>query len=334
MKKLALLALLLLVVPLKGTAQEGTVRISPVKAMYTAQPGSTVRTTISLQNPSNKLITVSVIPRDFTASEALDGQPRIIENGTSAYGISNWLADANLDKKLTIPANQTVDYEAVFRVPSGVTPRTYFGTVTFRPEAGDASNAPPIVGSLVFITVGNPATKLAIDNLEFGESDNATKPHGVFSTIINNSSEGLSTPKFKLKITDDTGKTVLELDQDSEGSVLPNSKRKFTFTPTAELPNKLLTVTVTAVDQNGTTADKSMQLNREITEAEPEIKAVDNKAVNPILLGIIAAVLIGLILTSLFVIKRKQKTVISPLPTPVPKIETAEDTNEKHTNQD
>lgn len=329
MKKLLLLALLVLSVPGMVTAQENPIRISPGNIMYTAQPGSTVRSPITLQNTTNKPITVTVVPRDFMASDAMDGQPRLLlDNQTSPYGLSNWLTDANLDKRITVPANQTVEYEAIFRVPFGLTPKTYFGSVTFRPDSG------AIVGSLVFITIGNPKTKLTIDSLVFGESDDAAKPHGMFTVIIHNSSEGISTPNSTLRITDDQGATVVELKQDGEGSILPSSRRKYTFTPASELPNKLLTASLTTVDQNGTTADKSIQLDREIAETEPEIRAVTDKTINPVLIGIIAAVLLGFVATVLSVIKRKRKTDISPLPAPDLNTETVEDPNKKYTNQD
>lgn len=311
-KLLALVALLVLFIPSGVVKGHTNLQISPVRNMFTAQPGSTVRVPISLKNPDNQPVTVTVIPRDFEASPNLDGQPKIIDNNASPYSISNWLADANLDKKLTIPANQTISYEAVFRVPVAAGEKTYFGMVTFQVEEDHETEAS--LGSLVFITVGNPKTSLNISNLEFGESQDASKRHGVFTTTVNNTSDGLVTPKLKLNITDDAGNTVVELDQDGEGSVLPMSTRKYTFTPTAELPNKRLTATVTAVDQNGNTADKTIQLDR--TPAAPEAPKDDQEGkepsfIIPLVLALAVIIAVG-ITVMLKHRKQKKDTPISP----------------------
>lgn len=305
MKKLIILILILNAVPSPTLAQENTIRISPVKSTHLAQPGSTVRTLITLQNPTNKLITVTVIPRDFEANDSLDGQPRLLLDSTNTkYGLSNWLADVNLDKKITIPANQIIEYEAVFRVPFGLTPRTYFGSVTFKPETGN------ILGSLVFITVGNPETTLHLDSLEFGESEDATKPYGIFTSILNNSSDGLSTPQFKLKITNQQGGTVMEVTQDSEGSVLPGSRRRYTFTPSSELPDEQLTATLTATDQTGTTAGTTLQLDRAIdNKQEDEFEEIDpNKYGSTVLYGA-GAILLTLVIGLIYRIKGTRNKV-------------------------
>ncbi len=312
MKKLFTLVFLLAVLfPYASAGADTSLQISPAKNSFTAQPGSTVRATISLKNPTNTLTTVTVVPRDFDASPNLDGQPKVIENGSSPYGISNWLTDANLDKKLTVPANQVIEYEAVFRVPNTASEKTYFGLVTF--EVEDHEDAAEALGSIVFITVGNPKTSLGINKLEFGESDDASKRHGVFTAFVDNTSDALSTPRLKLKISDNEGNIVVELDQDSEGSVLPKSTRKFTFTPSSELPNKQLTATLTAVDQNGTTADKSIQLDREpdsaVTSGDGTAKADTNLLV-PILL---ALAVIAAAITAGAIKLYKQRKLKSPM---------------------
>ncbi|MBA3758444.1 hypothetical protein H0X10_02320 [Candidatus Saccharibacteria bacterium] len=259
-KILAIGAGLLLLSPVVVNAQtDNSLRISPVKSEFTAQPGSTVRANILLQNPTNKPLQAQVSAKDFEAGPERNGEPKILDGGNPKFGLSNWLADANLSKVLTVPANQTIEYEAVFRVPAAAQERTYFGTVLFTDNSQTEQSQS--VGSLVFITVGQPETELAIDDLKFGESDDATKKYGLFTANVANQSDGLSNPKLRLKITNDEGKIIVELNQDSDGSVLPSSSRNYTFTPPAKLPNEPLTVTVSAVDQNGTTADKSIQLN-------------------------------------------------------------------------
>lgn len=330
MKKTIILLLLLLILPSKAAAQSNQLQVSPVRSDYNARPGDTVRVPISIKNPTNKVITVTVIPRDFEASPNLDGEPRILES-RSAYGISNWLTDANLDKKLNILGDQTITYTAVFRVPNSTTDRTYFGLITFRVEDSAISTS---IGSIVFITVGNPSTTITVSDLKFAPSDEASKPHGVFTTTIHNPSEGLMIPNLSLRITDSSGKEIAQLTQDSDGSVLPKSSRNFTFTPKTKLPEDHLTATLAAADQNNNTADKSIQLDR---SPAPVQQATAAEAATPKQSGALIPLLLtfGIILlaaTFVFYKMQKRKKPIEILD-PTTELTQKNNTNEKYTNQ-
>lgn len=274
MRKLLFIPLFLMLITLPVQAQSANIQLSPVRANYTAQPGQTVHALIDIKNPKNTPITVQVVANDFTADPNGSGEPRLLlDKRSTDYGISNWLTDSNINKTLTIPANQTISYDAVFKVPFGVAERTYFGAVRFAPTTSNSSEEiTASVGSLVFITVGAPKTKLSISELDYGESDDAQNRFGEFRVTVKNESEGLSTPSFVLKITDDSGTTVEEIHQEASGSVLPQSMRKFTLAPTKELPSKQLTITIQAADQLGTTADKTIQLDR----SPPEVATTSN----------------------------------------------------------
>jgi len=321
-KKLLVLLIMLLAFPGHVSAQENPLQISPVRSNYIAQPGSTIRVAMTIKNPSNKIVSVTVIPKDFEASPNLTGEPQIIE-GSSLYGISNWLTDVNTDKKLNILGGQSIAYEAVFRVPNFATSRTYFGLVTFRVDNSAAVSTS--LGSIVFITVGNPVTSHEITDLKYGDSDDATKPHGIFTATLKNNSDGLVTPKLTLKITNKSGRKIAELKEDKEGSVLPNSSRNYTFSPASELPNEQLTATVSAVDQNGVSSDKNIQVNLAPVQdpsEQKEAKPPKTSLTIPLLLA-------GLIVagTGTIIFLNRRKTAQNKQP--------AEDTgeNEKYTNK-
>lgn len=280
MKRLAaLLALIVLAVSPLALAQGYRLTIAPAATELNAQPGTTATAVMTLQNTSNRSITVAVSPRDFSASEKMNGEPDFTALGHSnqKYGISRWFSESNIRRTLTVPGNQTYSYEARFRVPQNTPERTYFGGVLFSTEDEDGATAS--IGGLVFITVGNPESKLEIPELTFGRSSDASKRHGVFTAVIQNSGEGLSRPFLRLKVTDESGATVTELEADGTGTILPESAREFTFTPTSELPKKNMTATLSAVDQLGKTADTSLQLD--LTETPAENKpAADERSNN------------------------------------------------------
>lgn len=239
-------------------AQSGGLQLSPTKSSVTAEPGKTVTIPITLQNSTNKPLTARVSALDFTASDALNGEPRLLDTPNQKYGIANWLKDSNIQRTLTIPAKQTVEYLASFNVPVASQPRTYFGSVIFTYTPEDSQQAVSL-GSLVFITVGNPAVRLSVDTLSHRESETAAEPFGVIDATLTNSSEGLASPTFRLKITGDGGRLIEEIVHESAGSILPESSRRYSFAPTKKLPAEHLTFTLSATDQHGNTVDKSFQ---------------------------------------------------------------------------
>jgi len=311
-------ALLLLVAVSQVTAQSFPILLSPSKQELTAQPGSVAEAAITLQNNTNTLQTVSVSARDFEAGPEMSGEPRMLESPNQTYGISNWFTDSNLDKKLTVPGRQKITYTAKFRVPSNAAARTYFGAVIFSGTTSEGQQAS--VGSLVFITVGNPATELSVPDMTFGESDDAAKKHGEFSVVVNNAGQGLSKPTLRLKITGTSGRTIVELEPESSGSILPDSSRVFTFVPSSELPNEDMTATVSVVDQQGNTADKSIQLAHDLPEASAAAEKTPEKSapIVPILIGGLI-LLLGIIAGStLWITRRKQPQILTPAQTTNP----------------
>lgn len=313
MKKcLITFVLLLFVSTPQATAQSPPILLSPAKQELTAQPGSVAEAAITLHNNSNTLQTVSVTARDFEASTEMSGEPQILETANKTYGISNWFTDSNIDKKLTVPGGKKVTYSAKFRVPADATARTYFGAVMFSNTSTDGQHAS--VGSLVFITVGNPATQLSVQELTFDESNDAARQHGEFRVVVSNAGPGLSKPFLKLRVTDNSDGTIVELEPEASGSILPDSSRVFTFIPSSELPNEDMTATVSVVDQQGTVADKSIQLAHD-TKDTPAVNAITPEKPNPTLPIIIGAGMTLLLLgasTMLWVARHKQTQALTP----------------------
>lgn len=250
-----------------------SLRISPASQYISTQPGSSASSTMSLTNTTNKPQQVTVSVKDFEPDKENPSRPHLMDTANPKYGIANWFADANLSKSLTIPANQTIEYKAVFNVPASASEKTYFGAIVF--SGTDEHNAPQDTDSLIFLTVGAPKTTFTITDMELRESGDATKPYGVLAATINNQSDGIIQPVFTLKITDSKGKNIVSTQQEERGDVLPSSSREFLFSIPNELSAEALTATLSAVDQNGVATDKSIQIDLS-PDSNEKVGAGDN----------------------------------------------------------
>lgn len=320
--------------PLSASAQTGSLLLSPVKTAVSAKPGESVEVPISLQNTTNKPLTAQVSAKDFTAGPEQNGEPALLNTPNQTYGLANWLNDANIQKTLTIPAKQTITYPARFTVPASAQERTYFGSVIFSYTADGGQ--PVSLGSLVFITVGNPSINLSIDKMSREESENAADTHGVIAATITNKGEGLADPSFRLRITGNNGRLLEEITADAAGSVLPQSSRIYSFALTRPLPDEHITFTLNATDQHGKTTDKALQLDLRKQETAPASQAEDSNGSNSLILPLLAALLALVLAAGGLVLRRrlsaKKETVKLKIDPGTPDTDAAIHSSDKNTS--
>lgn len=305
MRKILGAALLIgaLLLPVPAIAQTSGLRLSPSKTVVTAAPGETVGVPIALQNSTNKPLTIQVSAKDFTASPEMNGEPQLLDEPNHTYGLANWLKDSNIQKMLTVPAKQTITYQAQFLVPTTAREQTYFGSVIFSyVDSGRQIS----MSTLVFITVGNPSVQLSVDTINWEESENASDTHGVITATIHNEGYGLADPKFRLRITGGSGKLLEEITDDSAGSVLPRSSRKYSFALTKPLPNEHITFTLSVTDQHGNTTDKATQLDRRKDSLSATRQPEEPRSLNRVLLPLLEALLVVLLGASGALLFRKK----------------------------
>lgn len=317
----------MLIMPAGARAQATTstgLKISPLKTIFSAKPGDSVRGTISVQNVGSASVNAAVEINDFTASDDLSGAPKLLIGSNNAkYGLQSWLTSP---KTLQIPAGKTVEYAAVFAVPKSAATRTYFAAVRFTDSAASTTEGKtPSVASLVFISVNSPVATVAISTLDFTKLA-SEKPNGVFNAQLKNSGEGLYQGKLSLVIADSSGKTVQELEPDAAGSILPETSRKFSFTPKTALPPAKLTASLRATADSG-----SKEVAKDITidlSPPPAVAAANQKPAAPkdkasvlpvVGLGIIGFLAVGGI-TWAALRKRQKKLPSSTFPSAQPAV--------------
>ena len=320
--------------PVPAAAQTGSLLLSPVKTAVSAKPGESVEVPITLQNTTNKPLTAQVSAKDFTAGPKQNGEPELLETPNQTYGLANWLNDANIQKTLTIPAKQSITYPARFTVPASAQERTYFGSVIFSYSADGGQ--PVSLGSLVFITVGNPTINLLIDKISREESENAADAHGVIAATITNKGEGLADPSFRLRITGDGGRLLEEITAGAAGSVLPQSSRIYSFALTRPLPDEHITLTLSATDQHGKTTDKALQLDLRKQETAPVSQAEDSNSSISLVLPLLAALLALILAAGGLVLRRRlavKKETVKPKTDPeIPDTDTTIHSSDENTS--
>lgn len=312
MKKLLfVLVFVLLSLPAKPSyAQTNHIshQISPFKAELTASPGETVRHTISIKNPTNEPKTLQVRAVDFEPDEASTGEPKLIQDGrNSKYGLKDWFTASNTNVPVTVPALQTIDFDAKFIVPADAKSRTYYSSILFSDTS--TGRATTSVGSLVFISVGSPIAKPEITDIAFGESSEFGKQHGVFAVTVANNGEGIFSQYIRISVSDETGNLITELRTNPLGSVLPESRRVFHLSPKSALPAKKMTVVATTTDASGNAVSKEFTLDKSPeTVAPTDDIPTSARQTNYLPMTIAGGVIVALLLVVTFFIIRRRKS--------------------------
>ena len=242
--------------PAASFANEAPLLVSPEVTRLQASAGETVVVPITIQNQTNSFNEVRVsIQNNCPSSDTLGIQE---EKSNVRYGIQNWSTDANINKVLTIPAQQSVEYEATFKVPSQAVDGSYYGCAVI--ESTDTSKSSTAFFAYIVITIGEPQAKLSITNLSFDiEPSEAHYKYGSFLASIYNNGNAIADPSPLLRITDSTGATVARLEPAETRSILPDHANYYTFAPDKPLPREALTATLTTTDQYGNATDKAIQ---------------------------------------------------------------------------
>lgn len=222
-------------------------RISPVRAEYTIEKGSSQNLTINVENPTDSNVIARPAVNDFVASENEDGEPRLILDEATP-------PPKNSFKKLVRPLTDTQlgprerkDVNVTINVPEDVSSGGYYGAIRFIPNAVAGSGNVGLtasVGTIFLIRVpGNLVEKLDLVELtaaaktKRGEEDVYTSTSFLTSgkvavaTRLKNSGDIHLQPFGKGQVKDVFGKVVQEFEFNNaqlRSNILPESTRKFT----------------------------------------------------------------------------------------------------------
>ena len=209
--------------------------IGPPVINLSANPGETVKTTISLRDISSTSLLVTSAFNDFVASGE-DGTPKILleEGETSAFSMKGWVEPIST---LTLKSREIKNVTLVINVPANASPGGYYGVVRFTGTPPDLEGAgvslAASLGSLILLKVnGDAKEEMGIE--EFFVSRNGTKgtlfeaTPLTFTERLKNTGNIQQQPTGLVTIKDMFGNVVATLPiNQPPRDVLPDSIRKF-----------------------------------------------------------------------------------------------------------
>ncbi|TAL14610.1 hypothetical protein EPN95_02300 [Patescibacteria group bacterium] len=222
--------------------------IGPPVINLRADPGTTIKTTISLRDisPTSLLVTGEI--DDFVANGE-SGIPKIILDDTpSAYSFKSWVTPLTA---LTLKPKEIKSLTVAINVPKTASPGGYFGIVRFTGTPPDLSGTgvslAASLGSLILLTVNGQA-KENLSVVEFSASHDSKTgtlfeaAPIVFTERFKNSGNIQEEPAGLVTVKDMFGNVVATLGVNQPTTdILPNSIRKYESSlDSTNIGNKIL----------------------------------------------------------------------------------------------
>lgn len=223
--------------------------IGPPVLNLTADPGQTIKATISLRDVSNGSLLVSNQINDFVAGGE-DGTPKIIldDSASNPYSLKSWISPLS---QLTLKSKEIKNLTITINVPKTASPGGYYGVVRFTgnpPELKDTGvSLSASIGSLILLKV-NGAAKEGLTVEQFFANNNG-KPGSLFESApitfverLKNTGNIHEEPAGLVTITDMFNNKVATLGVNQPPhDILPQSIRKFESSlDSTNIGNKIL----------------------------------------------------------------------------------------------
>jgi len=234
-----LLVGVLIPVSFAGAQATGTggqaLEIGPPVLNLSANPGQTIKATVSLRDVSNGSLLVSNQINDFVAGGE-DGTPKIIldDSTSNPYSLKSWI---NPLSQLTLKSREIKNLTITINVPKTASPGGYYGVVRFTgtpPELKDTGvSLSASLGALILLKV-NGAAKEGLAVEQFFANNNG-KPGTIFESApitfverLKNTGNIHEEPAGLVTITDMFNNKVATLGVNQPPhDILPQSIRKF-----------------------------------------------------------------------------------------------------------
>lgn len=210
--------------------------IAPPVLNIKANPGETVKTTISLRDVSTSPLVVRNQINDFVAAGE-DGTPKLLldENAEeSPYSLKAWVQPL---PEFTLKPREVNQLPVTIRVPANAAPGGYYAVVRFTASPpgldGTGVSLSASLGTLILLRVNGDA-KEAMSVEQFaatkgGENNWLFESAPItFLTRIRNSGSSHEQPSGQIAIKDMFGNAVANVNVNlNQNNVLPGSVRKF-----------------------------------------------------------------------------------------------------------
>lgn len=223
-----------------GTAQNAPAQgqgleISPPLRELKADPGDTVKTTISVRNVTEETLITKAEINDFVAAGE-DGQPKLLleEGEESPYSIKSWLSTI---PSVRLKSRQQKKIPVTMTVPQDASPGGHYGVVRFTgtpPGLEDTGvSLSASIGTLILVNISGDVRESAVIE-EMYTSQNGERrwlfeygPVDITERIKNDGNIHFA-PGGTVRITNMFGGETASFQlNETGGNVLPASVRKF-----------------------------------------------------------------------------------------------------------
>ncbi len=212
--------------------------IAPPVLNIKANPGETIKTTISLRDVSTSPLVVRNQINDFVANGE-DGTPRLLleENGnteSSPYSLKDWVQPL---PQFTLQPREVNQLPVTIRVPANAAPGGYYAVVRFTASPpgldGTGVSLSASLGTLILLRVnGDAKEQMSVE--EFSATKNGEKKWLfesapiTFLTRVKNQGSSHEQPSGQAAIKDIFGNAVANININlSQNNILPGSIRRF-----------------------------------------------------------------------------------------------------------
>lgn len=212
--------------------------IAPPVLNIRANPGETVKSTITLRDVSTSPLVVRNQINDFIAAGE-DGTPKLLleENGDvepSPYSLKDWVQPL---PQFTLKPREVNQLPLTIRVPANAAPGGYYAVVRFTASPpgidGSGVSLSASLGTLILLRVNGDA-KEAMNIEEFAATKSGSSnwlfesPPITFLTRIRNSGSLHEQPTGQIAVKDMFGNAVANVNVNlTRSNILPGSIRKF-----------------------------------------------------------------------------------------------------------
>jgi len=212
-------------------AQNGVaVKVQPSTVEEALDPGAIAEGELTVTNQNGGRQTYFIGTRNITGMD-INGRPDFSDTpSTDPLEAASWIKPLRDSFALEVDESATVPYR--IEVPNNASPGSYYAAIFVTREAETTTESGAGVGFNVAALFNIRITGDAIEGLKIAEfyTDNSfySKPHVLFTTVIENTGTVHQRPKGIVTIVDMLGNEVDKMRVNKQaGGVMPHMKRSF-----------------------------------------------------------------------------------------------------------
>ncbi|MBW4062190.1 hypothetical protein HJC99_06480 [Candidatus Saccharibacteria bacterium] len=155
-----------------ATTNNQSFQISPPTSTYAADPGTTVKGVIKVNNLTNAALSLTVGKENFVA-KGEEGEIELTDNADPLYSLAPWFNAAVT--QITVPPLGTTSFNYTIAVPANAEPGGRYGSITFNtiaPKLAGGESGAAVqqqLAAIIFLRINGPANEsLKIDSFATG----------------------------------------------------------------------------------------------------------------------------------------------------------------------